>query len=256
MAANWNFCVRACEGEWVGLCSGDDLLLPNYVDSLWEGTKRDAACVFVMGGWETFDSITGSVRPHPLLSMGPVTRFPKTVQMLLRGPKASFAAFCFRRRAYEQVGGYNEQYHYLQDWILQFDLAKQGSFSKVDKLVARYNITVRPDLEEYRKPFYIEDRIQYLTTKIWEALDCGVAPAYVKSSAKYILFDTLRFVRLHALSLDAQTEAKLHEVACRVGVTRQWNRWKAGTWIPSESAWLTGWLRSAARKLLASARGF
>jgi hypothetical protein len=234
MAANWNFCARSCVGEWIGLCSGDDMLLPAYVDSMWEGTRNDPAAVFVMGGWENFDELTGHAEPHYLLSMGRVTHHPKTLRNLLRGPKASFAAFCFRRSAFDIVGGYDERFHLIQDWMFQFDIAKLGSFVKVDKLVARYRITERPSIAEERWLLYTEDRINYLSNKIWKALDYGVTSAQIEEVAKSLLCDILREVRLRHVKLDKPAEASLNHLAVRVGLADQWEKWKIGKWMPPE----------------------
>lgn len=250
MAANWNHCVRACAGEWVGLCSGDDMLLPTYVDSLWEGTQKDPDAVFVMGGWENFDETTGFNQPHYLLSMGPVTPFPKTVRNLLRGPKASFAAFCFRRSAFDAVGGYDESFHLNQDWMLQFELAKLGSFVRVDNLVARYRITERPSISEKRWLLYTEDRIHYLLDKIGTAAGYGVSPAKIEKISRSILFNILRDVRHHNIVLDRATENKLGQLAVRARLGRRWDRWKDGTWVPSESGRVAAWLKSEIRKVL------
>lgn len=250
MAANWNFCVHACAGEWVGLCSGDDLLLPAYVDLLWAGTQKHPDVVFVMGGWENFEETTGHTQPHYLLSMGPLTHCPKTVRNLLRGPKASFAAFCFRRSAFDIVGGYNEHFHLIQDWMFQFDIAKLGSFVKVHSLVARYRITARPGIDAKRWLPYTEDRIHYLSDKIGEALDYGVTSAQIAKITKSILCDILREIRLQNITLDEGTKAKLEQLAVREGLGKRWDRWKAGTWIPSETGRMSAWLQPKIRKVL------
>jgi glycosyltransferase involved in cell wall biosynthesis len=249
MAANWNHCVRACTGRWVGLCSGDDWLLPGYVAALGEEIEQHPQAVFVMGGWQNLHEATGKLEPHCLLSMGHVTRPPRTIQMQLRGPKASFAAFCFKRSAFDQVGGYDERFHLIQDWIFQFDLAKLGSFIKSDKLIARYRCWHRPTLTAKRQSLHLEDRIRYLSVKIWEALDYGVTRSRVNSAGRHVLFETLRSIRAANLLLDGASEAALSKVAAKCGGTRPWERWKAGDWVPSEPAFRHRWLRVIARKM-------
>ena len=249
MAANWNFCVRACAGEWVGLCSGDDMLLPAYVDSLWAGTKKHPDAVFVLGGWENFDDVTGLSQPHYLLSMGPVTHCPTTVKNLLRGPKASFAAFCFRRTVFDVVGGYNEQFHLIQDWMFQFDIAKRGSFVRVDSLVARYRVTERPSITEKRWLLYTEDRIHYLLEKIGSASEYGIPPSYIERVTRLILYDILRDIRLRNIKLGSTAEAKLRRLVVQTGLGERWESWKSGVWMPPETGRVTAWLKSRIRKI-------
>lgn len=250
MAANWNFCVRACRGEWVGLCSGDDLLLPIYVESLWAGTQRHPDAVFVMGGWQNFDEKTGFRRSHYLLSMRPVTHRPQTIEKVLLGPKASFAAFCFKRSAFEAAGGYDESFNLIQDWIMQFDIAKFGSFVKVDDLVARYRITARPSLDQKRWPLYVVDRIHFLSDKIGEAADHGVAAATIRRATKILLQDILREIRMQRVLLDTETEVILGKLAAQVGMSSHWEKWKAGSWTPPPRGRVREWLKSKLRRVI------
>lgn len=250
MAENWNFCAIACQGEWVGLCSGDDLLLPNYVQSMLEGIERDEDAVFVMGGWENLDERTNTISPHYLLSMSEVTKPPKTVKMQLKGPKASFAAFCFKKNAFEKTGGYDTNFFLYQDWILQFDLAKLGSFIKVNQLVARYRISERPELEQRRRPLYVRDMTRYLHSKIWEAPETGVSMKDVEAAAKAFLVYLLNFLHRNEINdLDDDTRKQLQEVAIRVNARQEWGLWASGEWKLVTKKKLPILVRTAFRKL-------
>jgi len=249
MAANWNFCVRACEGEWVGLCSGDDRLLPNYVKSFQMATALDPSAVFVMGGWEIADEVNGTVELHHLLSMGTITRPPRTLGMLLRGPKASFAAFSFRRTTFESIGGYDPAFHLNQDWMFQFEAAKHGSFIKVDELVARYRIRNRPDLAQRRVPLYLQDMTLYLSERIWQATAHGVASAEVNRAARAVWRHILRYIRVQGAELDANCEVRLREVARRLGEENAWRRWQSGTWTPGDPGAFQRWFRHRLRNV-------
>jgi glycosyltransferase involved in cell wall biosynthesis len=105
MAANWNYCVYSCNGDWVGLCSGDDLLLPNYSKTMSREIEKFPNAIFFMGGWINNLLDKGIKETRFLMSMGKVTSYPNTVKMLLEKPKASFAAFCFNRDIFNKVGG-------------------------------------------------------------------------------------------------------------------------------------------------------
>jgi glycosyltransferase involved in cell wall biosynthesis len=138
MSENWDFCVKSCKGDWVGLISGDDMLLPNYVKSMQKGIMQNLEAVFIMGGWQIVNTVENTTTNRFLLSVSNLTYPPKTTEMLLRGPKASFAAFCFRKNIYLKVGGYDQRFKLIQDWILQFDLSFEGNFIKIDDLIAKY----------------------------------------------------------------------------------------------------------------------
>jgi glycosyltransferase involved in cell wall biosynthesis len=236
---NFNFGISSCEGEWVGICSGDDTLLPQYIDAMRAGTCQGSNAVFVMGGWENFNEDTGDVIPHYLLSMKKVTPFPKSVQMQLLGTKASFAAFCFKKDAFEKVGGYNDNFKVIQDWIFQFDISKLGAVIKVDQLVARYRISNRPAIEAHRVPLYAIDRIHYLQNKIWEATDCGIPHSTVKNAAKQLLIELINYIYKNKIELDQQSINKLLEGARKAGALNEVEFWMAGKWEPQKDSWLS-----------------
>ena len=50
MAANWNFAVNSCSGKWVGMLSGDDKILPGYVQSIRRIVSKAHNPVFAYGG--------------------------------------------------------------------------------------------------------------------------------------------------------------------------------------------------------------
>jgi glycosyltransferase involved in cell wall biosynthesis len=231
---NWNFCVTSCAAEWVGLCSGDDLLLPNYINVMSAAISVRPSAVFAMGGWENYYEATGKIQPHYLLSMGALTHQPKALKQQLRGPKASFAAFCFKKEAFLRTGGFDRNFRVMQDWMLQFDLAKQGM------------------------PLFVADRAYYLDKKIWQAVDYGVSAAVVRSAAKDVFRDTLSFISFHRIALNSSTEAVLTSVAERLGMNAIWYRWKLTKWSPDPRyqylARLKGFVRPILTRLLEKKR--
>jgi glycosyltransferase involved in cell wall biosynthesis len=186
MAGNRNYCVRMCSGDWVGLCSGDDLLLPNYSKTMSSEIEKFPNAIFFMGGWINNLLDKGIKESRYLMSMGKVTSYPNTVKMLLEGPKASFAAFCFNRDIFDKVGGYDESFHLIQDWILQFDMAFIGNFIRVDELVAEYRITNRGELEKKRVKLFIDDFIQFLLVKL-PLVPNEISKRYINKVKKIII---------------------------------------------------------------------
>ena len=251
MAANWNFCVSSCKGDWVALCSGDDILLPEYVNQMSKGAMSDKDAVFVMGGWENKDEVTGKIAPNFLFSMNQITRVPKTIEMQLLGPKASFAAFCFKKSAYEKIGGFNETFHLIQDWMFQFDMSKLGSFIKVNHLVAQYRTFDRPaSIEQYRSSLYIKDRIYYLDVKIWEALEYGISNKKVTEASKDLFNRLMDFMNEFNVKLDIDSENKLMGIANRIGMVKQFNQWLAGKWVVKKENQIPVLLKKCVRRIL------
>ncbi len=226
IAAHWNFCVNQCAGNWVGLISGDDLLYPNYTKAMINGILKHKDSVFIMGGWNVHNKVNKTLKPHYLLSMGQVTHPPKTTKMLLAGPKASFAAFCFNKKTFEQVGGYDERCNLNHDWMLQYDFSlTRGVFIKLNEIIAEYTIDHRPLIEKTRIRLYIEDQINYLTNKLWEAKKVGVKPNYIIKSGGIVFKGLLCYISKQNFELKNQDISKLKEIAIKLESINLYDKW-------------------------------
>lgn len=180
MAANWNYAVNACSGQWVGMLSGDDKILPGYVRSIRHIVSIEDDAVFAYGGWNNVDGGTGMVERRTVLSMPQVSHPRRSASSLIWGPKASFASYCFLKSAFQGVGGFSEEYNLCQDWILQFRLSLCGSIVKSNCVIAEYLTgQAREELERRRAPLYLKDIVAFCSGDIWRACDIGVSRASV-----------------------------------------------------------------------------
>ncbi|MHB0755262.1 glycosyltransferase family 2 protein [Polaribacter sp. M15] len=209
MSENWDFCVKSCKGEWVGLISGDDTLLPNYIASMQKGIVSNLEAVFIMGGWQVVNAETKTTTNRFLLSMSHFTSPPSTTKMLLSGPKASFAAFCFKKSTYIEIGGYDQRFHLIQDWILQFDLSFRGNFIKIDDLVAKYYIYERIELEKERVSIWVKDYLQYLNIKIWDAQGVGITRNEILENGQKVIVFVMNKITVQDYTC---TELELNEI--------------------------------------------
>lgn len=233
MSANWNYAVRQSSGDWVAMCSGDDLLLPNYVEAVSAAVRETPDAVFVMGGWQIRNETKGTITPRVLLSMGRVTRPPKTVEMELVGCKACFAAFCFRRDAFNRIGGFDEEYVLIADWVMQIALGMHGPFLRLDDIVAEYRVTDRPVLEQSRVPIYVSDRLRFFTETLWTAEKIGVPASRIIKSGRFHLRQFYDFLAINKAKLSDDDEARLVSISERLGRAEWFERWMRGRWVPS-----------------------
>lgn len=233
MSANWNHAVRQSSGDWVAMCSGDDLLLPNYVEAVSAAVRETPDAVFVMGGWQIRNETKGTVTPRVLLSMGRVTRPPKTVEMELVGCKACFAAFCFKRETFDRIGGFDEEYVLIADWVMQIALGMHGPFLRLDDVVAEYRVTERPILEQSRVPIYVSDRLRFFTETLWTAEEVGVPASSIMKSGRFHLRQFYDFLAVNKAKLTNEDQARLAAITERLGCSGWYDRWSGGQWVPS-----------------------
>jgi glycosyltransferase involved in cell wall biosynthesis len=204
MMENWDFCVSSCKGDYIGLLSGDDQLLPNYTTAMRKAAEKHPSAVFLMGGWNVHDHIHNKTTPHYILSLPEATPPLRMTTALLNGPKASFASFCFQKSAYEQIGGYDKSYHLNGDWTFQFDMAGIGDFINIPEIIAVYHIAERTEMSLQRRPLYFEDVVRFITDKLPEAARRGVPEQKIKSARRNLLLRLMQFKRENPFDLPAE----------------------------------------------------
>jgi glycosyltransferase involved in cell wall biosynthesis len=221
MAANWNFAVNSCSGDWVGMLSGDDRIYPAYIHALRRAIALDPNAVFAMGDWHNVNATTGSISRRRVLSLPAVATVPgRTAKALLHGPKASFSSYCFRRTAFDHLGGFDENYNLIQDWVLQFELSLLGSFVRTNAVISEYlACQIRPDLEASRAPLYVEDLSMFCSTTIWKAIDQGIPRLHIIIAAERHMARAVKI--LSGLPLrQASGDAMLRSAYERIGRER------------------------------------
>jgi len=236
MAANWNYCVNSCKGDWVGLISGDDILYPNYTGAMITGINKRKDAIFVMGGWNVHNKIIDRIEPRYLLSMKQITITPKTTKMLLSGPKASFSSFCFKKETFTKIGGYNENFHLCQDWIFQFEMSLTGgSFIKSNEIISKYIIEDRYTLNRNRIILHIEDQRNYLSSKIWEARNVGIKTAEIVKSGGKVFLNLLSYISSNNFEGKDNISLNLKEIAVKFNMLNIYNVWLINGELPQKN---------------------
>lgn len=224
MVENWNFAVAASSGDWIGMCSGDDLLADIYIDEFSRIIDENTGAVFAMGGWRELNEASGGLITRRLNSVGRLTVFPDTVASQLFGPKASFAAFCFRKSVFVMMGGFDAHYKYNMDWVLQYRMAFYGKFVKSNRCVACYRVQSRPELEAKRVAGYIEDKCRFVLDLIPLSKSAGVSSFSLACVRVYHYCDVLELMDSYALRPDSTLRSllvKLEDVCVWGGVLRR-----------------------------------
>ncbi len=253
MADNWNFCARSTTGTWFGLCSGDDRISSEYI-ATFQNAIANQQVGFAMGGWLNRNEVSRRAEPRYLLSMKTITKPMDAAKMLLTGPKASFASFCVRRDCFEKVGGYDNSFQLIQDWILQFDLAVSGvSFLRINKIVAEYRIAHRPLIDRQRQQLYVRDLLHFLESKIWEANSVGVDNYHIDVSSRYCFNRILYYSPPENYSTDDFN--RLQELSIRLDCEKLYAIWLSGD-LKKEAQPRSSIFRSVIRKAMTLALQF
>ncbi|HLL90903.1 MAG TPA: glycosyltransferase, partial [Tepidisphaeraceae bacterium] len=137
ITAALNAGLRRCRGEFVAKMDADDVSLPDRF-AKQVAFLRDHPDVLVVGGaWEIIDE-----RDRPITTLRPPTDDAAIQATLLRGHAAlTHSCAMIRRRALEQVGGYDESFKSnAEDLDLWLRLGEVGKLHNLADVVLRYRI--------------------------------------------------------------------------------------------------------------------
>lgn len=140
LAGQYHFTLASQSGDWITLCSSDDVARPNFCEVLLRGAQRCRDAVLVRAGWENINRVGKVVSTEYMLSVAKITLPPQTLFEQKYGPKASFAAFAVRREAYAHAGPILETLESLADWALFLQMSPLGSFVYEDELISGYRV--------------------------------------------------------------------------------------------------------------------
>ncbi len=115
-SAAFNMGIRMSHGEFYVTPGADDKLDPLYVEKCLREMLIDDRTAFVWTGAQEFGFSHEVRMPMPLLN-----RFS-----IYRGTGGQLGAALFRRKAYNAVGGYDENLSVYEDWDIAIRMVRRG----------------------------------------------------------------------------------------------------------------------------------
>lgn len=248
MAPAWNWGVREARGEWVSLMGADDLALPHFVETVAGAIRGHGdSAVLVSGEVNQIDAAGTIVGTDMTLSAKPVTRPPETLYMQMTANVTQVAANCFRREAWERVGGFDTRLRFYGDWGLWLKLSPLGDFLHVHKVIANYRIGYRPGIARQRMADTMRDDATVQRVIIPEVAQA--MPSVEPERLRRASLQRFRFVLAEAgpvLGNDDRSflTASLDDWARDIGAEDLLRRFVAGERVSA------GWRGSALRRTL------
>jgi len=108
--------IKLSHGEYIICLGADDKLLPTYIEECAQQIEKDAKNGFVWTGTIEFGASN-----HVRTPRTPHHRFS-----LLRHPHGQLGAMLVRKKAYDEVGLYDENLDCLEDWDMAIRLSLKG----------------------------------------------------------------------------------------------------------------------------------
>lgn len=166
--ANFNRCVRACNGEWLKFIAGDDLLMPNCVlDNITHVLKDPTINVLysylrIYKNTFTEDNfIKRSPGTFPTHIISPSITAEEQYQLLLAGDKIPFTPGMFLNRQAILKAGLPKEHLFSEDYQTKLNLTRSGfklNFLEKETVCYRqHDYAINNTVKEYvLKPHYFK----------------------------------------------------------------------------------------------------
>ena len=129
--------LRMARADFIARMDGDDISLPDRLQKQVDYLLAHPACVLVGSQVMLIDPEGQPICPHPQ------TRYAHADidhDHLNRGWPVIHPAVMMRRAAVERVGGYREQYKFLEDLDLFLRLAEVGELANLPDILLKYRL--------------------------------------------------------------------------------------------------------------------
>lgn len=176
---NCNQALMACEGQYISLFAGDDVMLPGKFDMQVGFMDSRPDVVMTYHAVDIFDSETG-------LTLSTTNSLPRldtsSVRTIIRRLGIAGPMSIMFRRSSMPEGGYNPAIAVASDWLFQIQIAATGKVEKLPGVWCRYRkhgVNNGKDLSSYKHEFgqtleivrsMFKDRAEII-----EACDAGLA---------------------------------------------------------------------------------
>ena len=176
MIGNWNRCFELAEGEWVALLHDDDLLMPNYINSISSLLlrKEDIGAIcsnYILLGSHSSKKPIGFKRILQKLKNISLKIIPINVlSNRLRQINSKFSEFwnrnfygpptcgaLFSKNKVLLIGGFNEELFPSADWFFWYSFNKEYKVYRPLVPLSYYRISVNESLNIQTIKGFIED---------------------------------------------------------------------------------------------------
>ena len=128
MVGNWNKCVRETKGELVKLVCADDILVPESIEKEVDYITRDPNIVMTINDSILIDSNDKKIGVFPRYRKKGIIdgRKLSRVSLIEADHFGMPVAVMFKRSVFDEVGGFDEAYHYILDFDLWIRISGKG----------------------------------------------------------------------------------------------------------------------------------
>jgi len=174
IAPNCNRGLYSSEGVWVKLIAGDDILLPNCINTMVGFINKEKKCkvLFAQNALLREVSLGDHVAINKfndnLFELSAKKQFKQIVKGVALNAQGSF----YNRLMLQKIGGFEESYPFMEDWPLYVKISENGyRFFGLNSIVALYrqhdnNISSSKLLNNYINAKFYKSYEDFIIRKI------------------------------------------------------------------------------------------
>lgn len=150
---NCNLALSRCDGDYIALFAGDDIMLPGKIKRQVDYMEHHAALAFSYHAVEIFQSETGE--RLSITDQGRSARISTAADVITHMGIPGPMSIMLRRSSLPE-GLFNESLSYVSDWLLQFEMALHGGIGFMEGAWCRYRkygTNNGKDLSSYENEF-------------------------------------------------------------------------------------------------------
>ncbi|MBA8666298.1 glycosyltransferase [Holosporaceae bacterium 'Namur'] len=133
---NCNNLLAQCEGKYIALFAGDDLMLPGKLKKQVELLEHTPNCVLCYHNLDVFDSLTNKTLYY--YNNSTVKPYEGKADLLLKHQVFTGPPSIMIRSSAIPQGGYNEEISTVSDWLFFIEVANKGEIRYINETLARY----------------------------------------------------------------------------------------------------------------------
>lgn len=163
VSGNCNRAVRACQGEWIKMLSGDDKFLPYTIEGYIDYISMHPEVNICFAKLKLTGNNDGRIKN--------IIRFYNTLFKEIKNPKDQYRRYLkhhyipgtgliYRKEIWERIGGYNESYPFCEEYPFTLSILELGErVYYIDRELYVYNI-LENSLSNGEKPVWRNFRDQ------------------------------------------------------------------------------------------------
>lgn len=171
VSGNMNRAERACQGEWIKVIAGDDLLMPKCVETNVNYIKEHEDAIYVFSKVEVFgnsqnvvDGFVNEIFDYSFFDLLIENQYNWLIMRNFQ-PIPAATGFYNRNKLIELGIGYDERIPMLEDWPRWIRLLEKGiRFAFVDEVLVKYRVSENSICsgEKYRDRFQKSIALLYI----------------------------------------------------------------------------------------------